>query len=690
MPDKEEIRDKVRQNFIYIECEAQTSPNFKPVRNGDYIKYGDNNDYDRYIIDLYQRSAENNAIINAKANFVFGKGLNYYKTNDIAIDSKLEKFISYANPFGSWNDLLPNPILNFELIDGFYIQYVFGKNGKIVSTYSLDITKIRKHSSKKGFWYCEDWSDKAKIQEKKYYPEYNENIKTGSCIYYCKINKPAINRYGDSYSIPSYIGALNSIETDINIDIYFNALTQNGMTAQGMLTLFNGEPANDEEAKEIERQWKKKYTGAKKAGGFMLNFANQDGKEASLTNFSVSDLDKQYEILSKRNIQKICAGHRIDPVLIGIDTATSWSRPQLIDKWERFNTEYVRLRQEKILEAVKIMGLSQGVAVEQLYIEPMPPLGEELELGEATFNEVLTIEEKRNYLRDKKSVQLSSIDDEQSTSRLSVAQKLGVGGTASLQAVITDPSILPDQKLNILINLYGVPDKKARKMLGMAVLPVAMSEVKDAILERFLELGIDEPEGEVLEEFYVNGPIDDKQKFKFEDILGGTVKEVRNQILDLLAGDPYIKLEIIAKQLGTDVDYVKEQIAQMTESNILETNGKGFIITNKGLDRANNIEPVIETEIKTFYKYVLSPNADYGTKGQPGTKDTSHKFCKDITNANKVWTREAIDSISNDFDDNAWVYRGGFTGRKNGETTQYCNHVWKAITKTIRKGASNG
>ena len=43
---------------MYIECEAQTAPNFKPVRNGDYIKYGDNNDYDRYIIDLYQRCAE--------------------------------------------------------------------------------------------------------------------------------------------------------------------------------------------------------------------------------------------------------------------------------------------------------------------------------------------------------------------------------------------------------------------------------------------------------------------------------------------------------------------------------------------------------------------------------------------------------------------------------------------------------
>lgn len=50
-------------NYIYIECEAQNTPDFKPVRNGEYIKYGKDNNYPNYIIDLYQRCAENNAII---------------------------------------------------------------------------------------------------------------------------------------------------------------------------------------------------------------------------------------------------------------------------------------------------------------------------------------------------------------------------------------------------------------------------------------------------------------------------------------------------------------------------------------------------------------------------------------------------------------------------------------------------
>ena len=688
MEDKREAaREKVGKQFIYIECEAQTTPNFKPVRNGDYIKYGDNNDYDRYIIDLYQRCAENNAIINAKANFVFGKGLSYHKTNDAVVDGKLEKFISYANQFESWNDLLPKPILNFELIDGFYIQYVFGRNRKIVSAYAMDTTRIRRSTDCKGFWYCEDWSDRAKVNEKKYYPEYNDTLKEGSCIYYCKVTRPAINRYGDTYSIPSYVGALNAIETDINIDVFFNALTQNGMTAQGMLTLFNGEPANEEEAREVEKQWKKKFTGAKKAGGFMLNFADADGKPAELVNFSATDLDKQFEILSKRNIQKITSGHRIDPVLIGIDTATSWDRPQLINKWERFNTEYVRIRQEKVLEAIKIMGVSQGVAVDQLYFEPLPPLGEELEISENTLKDILTVPELRAYVRDKKGIALSSLDEDSSTSRLSVAQKLGVGGTASLQALLMETTKTPEQKLPILINLYGINKKKAQDMLSIIPLPilddkglpVAMS-AQGSILDRFKALARDSNDDIVIDEFFVDGPV--SQEY-FEEVLGGTIKKVRAQILDLLAGDPYIKPEIIAKQLGTNVEYVTEQIAQLKDEGLIDKNG----MTVKGMNRADKVAPVVETEIYTVYQYALSPKSDY--KNSKGYIDTSHEFCiemMNMANAGKVWTREDIDSITNDFDENAWVYRGGPTGRKGGGFTQYCNHVFKAITKQRKRG----
>jgi hypothetical protein len=54
----------------------------------------------------------------------------------------------------------------------------------------------------------------------------------------------------------------------------------------------------------------------------------------------------------------------------------------------------------------------------------------------------------------------------------------------------------------------------------------------------------------------------------------------------------------------------------------------------------------------------------------------------------KVWTREALDSLTNTLGDDAWSYRGGFyTNPLTGEITPFCRHVWKSIRKTRRKNA---
>ena len=701
--NKDKKEEEKKSRFINIEMASQDTPIFKPIKKGDsgWISYGEKNDYDVYLIDIYNRCAEHKTAINKKCSYVFGKGLTYTKTGDVKTDAKIEKFLAQANPKQSWNQLLPKPIKSVVISNGTYYQFIFGLNGKIVSTYALPFSRIRLSICETFYWYCEDWQDEKKVKAKVRFEKYNETLRTGTCIYYHKKDEITATKLADSYAMPSYSGALRAIETEINIDVFQNTLSENGMTAQGMLTLFNGEPLEGEE-KVLKKLFDKNYTGPKKAGQFILNFANPEGKAAEVTNFAVSDLDKTFENVGKKNIQKICVAHEIDPVLIGIDTATSWSRPQLLDKWEKMQNEYTLYEQEFHLEVPRLVANHNGVPFEPVHFEQLPPLNEELDLGEGTFNEVLTIEEKRNYLRDRKGVTLSSFDDESTTSRLSIAQKLGVGGTASLQALIIDTTI-PDknQKLNIMVGLYGVPEKKAKKMLGIVDVvqvdekgnPIAMSAVRDEILEAFKLKAIDSNDDEVLETKFISGDpaeFEASQEFKFAEILGATVKEVRNQILDLLAGDPFIKPELIAKQLGTDVDYVNEQITQLKESGILEASGKGFNITEKGLNRADNVEPVIETEIYTVYQYALSPGSDY--KNSKGYKDTSHEFCIEmmkLSNSGKIFNREDIDSISNEFSENAWIYRGGFTGRKNGSVTPYCNHVWKAVTKTRKRG-SNG
>ena len=51
-----------------------------------------------------------------------------------------------------------------------------------------------------------------------------------------------------------------------------------------------------------------------------------------------------------------------------------------------------------------------------------------------------------------------------------------------------------------------------------------------------------------------------------------------------------------------------------------------------------------------------------------------------LSNSGTVWTFEQIDSMSNDFGENAWDYRGGFTNKK-GKIDIDCNHSWYAETR---------
>lgn len=690
---KEEEKKKVR--FINIEMSANDTPTFKPVKKGEsgYISYGEKNDYDVYLIDIYNRCAEHKTAVNKKCAYVFGKGLTYEKTGDVKIDAKIEKFLNSANPYQTWNQLLPKPIKSVVLSNGTYYQFVFGRNGKIEATYSIPFSRVRLSICETFYWYCEDWQDPKKVKEKKPFRKYSKNLNSGTCIYYHKKDEIGATKLADAYSIPSYSGALRAIETEINIDVFQNALSENGMTAQGMLTLFNGEPQEGEE-KVLKKLFDKNYTGPKKAGQFILNFANPESKAAEITNFAVSDMDKQFESINKKNVQKICVAHEVDPVLIGIDNATSWDRPQLLNKWEKMQSEYTLFEQEFHLEVLKIVGDHNGIPTEGIYFEQLPPLGKEIVLSENTVDEVLTVQEKRQLLKKEYDIELTSIDEDSASSRLSIAQKLGVGGLASCQALLLDVSKTPEQKLPILVNLYGIPKKKAQDMLGIIPAPVldaegnpvAMSAVQDELFLAFKAKARKSTDDEVLETKFVHDPINEVQFVKFKEVLGVSVKEVRNQILDLLAGDPSIKPELIAKQLGTDIDYVKDQLIQLEKEGIITGAGKGFNITDKGLNRADKVEPVVETEIYTVYQYALSPNSDY--KNSKGYKDTSHEFCIEmmkLSNQGYEWTREDIDGLSNEFDENAWIYRGGFTSRKSGGVTQYCNHVWKALTKVRRK-----
>ena len=111
---------------------------------------------------------------------------------------------------------------------------------------------------------------------------------------------------------------------------------------------------------------------------------------------------------------------------------------------------------------------------------------------------------------------------------------------------------------------------------------------------------------------------------------------------------------------------------------LISTINNTITITPKGLETNT---PTIETELYTVYKYVTRDDV-------PRVETTSRPFCKRLLALSKFrnWTRDGIDDITNQFGESAWSFRGGFyTNPETKQTTAYCRHIWKAITKSRTK-----
>jgi hypothetical protein len=58
-----------------VNLSSYTTPNISEVQGKDWVQYGDDNNYFQYLIDRYNGSPTNNALINGVVDFVYGKGL---------------------------------------------------------------------------------------------------------------------------------------------------------------------------------------------------------------------------------------------------------------------------------------------------------------------------------------------------------------------------------------------------------------------------------------------------------------------------------------------------------------------------------------------------------------------------------------------------------------------------------------
>jgi hypothetical protein len=339
-----------------IQLAEYKTPQMKEQKNGKLISYGKDNKYPLFLLDLYNNSAEHNALVNAKVDYAVGNGmeleqvpaevLELFKKSDI--DSLLTKIITDLEIFGGFafkvcRNLLSDGIRKIEYVD--FASIRVGSDGGLLVADDWEL--YRPNATQFDNWTSDGEGDQ---------------------IYYYIGNS---SRY--SYPLPKYLGAISAIETDIEIQNFHLNHVKNGFFVPVIINFNNGVP-EDAEQEEIEKDIEAKFCSPSKAGRFMLAFNEDKESAVSVERLQTDDLDTKFEILAKQIQQKILIGHRVtNPMLFGVKTEGQLGgRNELIEAYELFKTLYITpVRQEVLGAFAEVLGAYYG-EVELQIIDQYP------------------------------------------------------------------------------------------------------------------------------------------------------------------------------------------------------------------------------------------------------------------------------------------------------------------------------
>jgi len=307
---------KNKSDLSIVNLSTYTSPQVKEVRGKDFIEYGEDNNYFQYLIDRYNGSPTNNAIINGVSEMIYGKGLDATNSN--------KKPNEYAQMKALFNkDCTRKLCYDLKLMGQCAIQIIYSKNrSKIVQLEHIPIETLRAEKcNDKGeieaYFYFSDWSKYKRGNELKRIPAFGTS-KEGLEILYVKPYRAGFKYY----SPVDYQGGTQYAELEEEISNFHLNNILNGL-APSMLINFNNGTPDPEQREMIERRIYEKFSGSSNAGKFILAFNDNPETAASIEPVQLSDAHQQYEFLSNESSKKIMVAHRVvSPMLFGIKDDT--------------------------------------------------------------------------------------------------------------------------------------------------------------------------------------------------------------------------------------------------------------------------------------------------------------------------------------------------------------------------------
>lgn len=363
------INMEIKNNPIdIIQLSNYVRPEVKETSNKDYVMNGEKNSFYDYIIDRYNGSPTNRAIIDSYAKYIYGKGLTSKQKNTKPIQfAQILQKISKKDLRNICQDYATFTEASMECV---YENNVLVKIKHVAKNQILP-NKMNDDGNIDTYWYSQDFN-----QPRKYSPipisAWKSGKKNGS---YIKI----ISSYqlGRSYfTDPDYMAGLPYAELEEEIANFCINHIKNGLSLGHIINMNQGAPPSQEVRNDVKKAFKRDGQGSSNAGNTFINW--NENKETGITieSIEVANIHEQYNFLSSESTQKLLISHKVvSPILFGIktDMGLGNNANEMEEAFDKLMTYTIQPKQEIILDNLMEVFTDAGLGLDLDFIPLITP-----------------------------------------------------------------------------------------------------------------------------------------------------------------------------------------------------------------------------------------------------------------------------------------------------------------------------
>jgi hypothetical protein len=355
-------------NIHIVNLSKYTSPEIVEVKNKDWVQYGQDNNYFQYLIDRYQGSTTNNAIINGMSKMIYGKGLD-------ATDSsrKPDQYAQMKSLVSK--DCLKSAVMDRKMLGMAALQVTYDKGlVKKVTHFpmqTLRAEKCNEDGEVEAWYYHPDWAKMKPSDQPKRIPAFGFGDKKGNELFI--VSSYVTGSY--YYSPVDYQGALPYAVLEEEIADYLINDTINGFSGTKVVNFNNGVP-DKEKQQQVKSDVLNKLTGSR-GEKVIVAFNNNAESKTTIDDIPLNDAPAHYQYLSDESFRKLIVGHRVtSPMLLGVRDGNSGlgnNADEIKTATLLFDNLTIKTYQEEFTDAIEDILALNNISL-NLYFKTIQPL----------------------------------------------------------------------------------------------------------------------------------------------------------------------------------------------------------------------------------------------------------------------------------------------------------------------------